>query len=731
MPDVFALPARLSAKSDPALIAADREHFAAIAACLEQQVAGVSGQLAELRRAPGRRGRGAMERDLDIHRLSGRLRFLQRYGGDICLGRFVASGQADPTYIGRIGLMDAAGRQLLVDWRTPAAEPFFAATAARPLGLLSRRRYRWTGGRITDYWDEAFAATDHCGLALDADSVFIASLGASRTGRMRDVLGTLQADQDAIIRADSHGALVVEGGPGTGKTVVALHRAAYLLYADPRLDRGSGDVLVVGPHRPYLAYVADVLPGLGEEGVATCTVRDLMPEGADAVAEADPQVARLKADVRLASAVEPAVGLYEEPPTASFTVETWWDEVTLTPADWAEAFDSAAPGTPHNEARDEIWEALLDILIDRHDLTEVTEHDVRQSLARNTDLARTFSRAWPILEAPDLVSDLWSVPAYLRRCAPWLTVEERQVLHRAEGSSWTVADLPLLDAMRGRLGDPDTSKRRRQREITLATNRAYTDDLVDYLLATDDDPDSGLQLLRRDSLREDLVDEDALPSVRHDRLAGPFAHLVIDEAQELTDAEWQVLLRRCPSRSLTIVGDRAQARRGFAETWQERLRRVGLEDIRHSTLSINYRTPAEVMAEAEPVIRSALPDASVPTSIRSNGRPVLHGPRADLSAVLDTWLGEHPDGTACVIGDPTFKAAERVASLDPQQVKGLEFDLIVLIDPDRFGDNTEGAVDRYVSMTRATQQLVILTADAVSRNSGAQPTPSLRSTTQR
>ncbi|MEA5054511.1 MAG: RNA polymerase recycling motor ATPase HelR, partial [Propionicimonas sp.] len=649
-PDVFHLPTRTAAKDDPALIGADRRQFAAITASLDHQLGDLDSQLDELRRQPTRRGRGALDRDLAIHRLSARQRLLQRFGLDICLGRMVFADHPDPVYVGRIGLTDTAGRQLLIDWRTPAAEPFFAATAANPLGLASRRRYRWTDGRITDYWDEAFTTDRLDGLALDDDSAFIASLGASRTGRMQDVLGTIAADQDAIIRADSHGALVVDGGPGTGKTVVALHRAAYLLYADPRLGAGRGGVLVVGPHRPYLSYVADVLPSLGEDGVATCTLRDLVPEGADAVAEDDPELARLKASARLLDAVEPAVGLYEEPPAEPFVVETWAGEATLTPADWAEAFSSPSPGTPHNEARDEVWEALVEILLDAFDQTEASEDELRRAFAGNPDLARTFSRAWPILEAPDLVSDLWSVPAYLRRCAPRLGPDEVRALRRPEGSPWTVADLPLLDAMRQRLGDPEASHRRRQREAVLAADREYMDDVVDYLLATDDDPDSGLQLLRRDSLRQDLVDSDAVPRVDPDRLAGPFAHLIVDEAQELTDAEWLMLLRRCPSRSVTVVGDRAQARRGFAETWQQRLERVGFGTPRQATLTVNYRTPAEVMAEAEPVIRAVLPDASVPTSIRHSGRPVEHGPVAALGRVLATWRSDHTDGTVCVIG---------------------------------------------------------------------------------
>jgi DNA helicase IV len=235
------------------------------------------------------------------------------------------------------------------------------------------------------------------------------------------------------------------------------------------------------------------------------------------------------------------------------------------------------------------------------------------------------------------------------------------------------------------------------------------DRVVSDLLEADDDPEGSMQLLRRESIRDSLVDEAALPSTDPDLLAGPFAHVIVDEAQELTDAEWQMLLRRCPSRSFTIVGDRAQARHGFTESWQERLERIGLDNINLASLSINYRTPEEVMAEAEPVIRAVFPDANVPISIRSSGVDVVHGPTSDLGSILDTWLATHA-GIACVIGDRTFKVTSRVRSLTPELSKGLEFDLVVLVDPDAFGIGIEGTVDRYVAMTRATQQLVILTS---------------------
>ena len=297
-------------------------------------------------------------------------------------------------------------------------------------------------------------------------------------------------------------------------------------------------------------------------------------------------------------------------------------------------------------------------------------------------------------------------------CAPWLSAEDIQKLQRPDAQAWTVSDLPLLDAARQRLGDPQATRRQRRHEAAVAAEREQMTRVLDNLIeVADDEYGTGLvTMLRGEDFQDALVNEAALPSTDPDLLAGPFAHVVVDEAQELTDAEWQMLLLRCPSRSFTIVGDRAQARHGFTESWRERLERVGFDQINLASLSINYRTPEEVMAEAEPVIRAVLPDANVPTSIRSTGVPVVHGPTSDLGPILDAWLAAHADGIACVIGDPTFQATSRVRSLTPELSKGLEFDLVVLVDPEAFGAGIEGAVDRYVAMTRATQRLVILTS---------------------
>ncbi|WP_154767725.1 RNA polymerase recycling motor ATPase HelR [Nakamurella alba] len=719
---VFDLPDRLSAKADPALIADDLEYFAEIERCLQESIDDVTARLEEERLSPARHGAEALDRDRTIHQLTARRRALRRFGLDLCLGHIVpvdADGTIGaPIWIGRLGLTDRTGRRLLVDWRSPAAEPFFAATHGHPMALARRRRYRWTKGRITDYWDEVFVhGTDVARerAAMDDQSAFIAELASSRSSRMRDVLGTIQADQDAIIRAGSPGTLVVDGGPGTGKTVVALHRAAYLLYADPRLSRDRGGVLVVGPHHQYLRYVSDVLPALGEDGVQTCTLQDLLPEGVTARPEPDPAVARLKAGADLVRAVATGVRFYEEPPTTATAVETPWTELELTPSDWAEAFGAVEPGTPHNEARERIHEELVTTLVDRASAAGVDDDTLRNSLRRNVAIRDELHRAWPLIEATELVADLWSVPAFLRLCAPWLSPEQVKLLRRSDNEHWTLSDLPYLDTARQLLGDAGYESRRRAARAQVQGQQQGLARVVEEAIVADDSDMMIMSMLRGDDLQDALIDEDSLPQAERDPLAGPFAHVVVDEAQELTDAQWQMLVQRCPSGSFTVVGDRAQARDGFAGNWESRLERAGLDRITVASLTVNYRTPEEVMTAAAPVILAALPDANVPTSVRRSGIPVRTGELADLPALLDVWQAGNADGVACVIAAadrpaPTVPDIDRVSVLTPETAKGLEFDLVVLIDPDGFGTGVRGAVDRYVAMTRATRELVVLTS---------------------
>ncbi|MGO1509033.1 MAG: RNA polymerase recycling motor ATPase HelR [Actinomycetales bacterium] len=706
---MFRLPADLAAKDTPVRIAADERHLAAVSAALDARVEQLTRRLERVRRDPAGGGTQALERDQEVQRLTGRLRMAFRFGPDLCLGRMDPADRAQPVYVGRTGLTDSRGRRLLVDWRSPAAEPFFAATLADPQGLAARRRYRWSLGHVVDYWDEVFSDDVAPDAALDEQSAFIATLGAARTPRMRDVLGTIAADQDAIIRAGAEGALVVDGGPGTGKTVVALHRTAYLLHSEPRLGRRRGGVLLVGPHDQYLDHVSDVLPNLGEDGVRAATLRDLVPEGAGAVEEEDPWVGRLKSTTDVAVVVDAAVRMYEEPPTEPLVVDTPWQDLHVSASDWEVAFRAPESGLGHNEARDQVWDELVEGLIDQVEAEdEITHVRVRRALLRNEELARAFDRSWPRLGASDVVADLWDVPAYLRRCAPWLSEEEVRALRRPDPYAWTTSDLPWLDAARHRIGGHGLTAGDREREISADVEREQLDHAVDRILESIDDPESPVVMLRGEDLRGALDEGITRETPPVDELAGPFAHVVVDEAQELTDAEWRMVRARVPSGSVTVVGDRAQARAGFAEAWEERLGRNGFTQVRHATLSVNYRTPEEVMVEAEPVIRSVLPDANVPTSVRATGIPVRHGKVEELDAIVGEWLAEHEDGVACVIGAPDFPARPRVSSLAPETSKGLEFDLVVLVEPRSWGEGVTGAVDRYVAMTRSTSMLVVL-----------------------
>ncbi|GGM53834.1 RNA polymerase recycling motor ATPase HelR [Microbacterium saperdae] len=707
--DPFQLPPSSHRKTASALIEADRAQFLRIADALRAQREETEARLLTARQTHAGTGSTAVDRDLEIRRLSSRLRLLDRFGLDLCLGRMTPSDGSPPLYIGRSGLAADDGTRLLIDWRTPAAEPYFAATMEDPRGISSRRRYRWSDGRISDYWDEAltedgFGDPD----ALDDQSSFIASLGSDRSSRMRDVLSTIQSDQDAIIRTPSPGALVVDGGPGTGKTVVALHRAAHLLYAEPRLTHGGGGMLLVGPNAQYLSYVEDVLPSLGEDSVRLSTLRDLVPEGHDAVSETDPRVARLKEALDPGALIEAATSASEQPPQRALRLESPWADLWLSSEEWAEAFSAPDPSSTHNAARDEVWEELLEMLTDQIHDEDVPPHAVRRWLRQDEELTGTFVRAWPLLSPTAIVRRLWSDSEFLGRCAPALTAAEIALLHREADTAWTDADLPLLDAAHRRIGDPEATRAEHRRQAVIASAQEQMSHVVDHLIEDDDSEMKVMSILKGQDARNVLIGVDTPPVSAPDELAGPFAHIVVDEAQELSDAEWRMLLARCPSRSLTVVGDRAQARHGFTESWVERLERIGLRDVRIAHLGVNYRTPSEVMAVAAPGIRAAIPDANVPASVRDSGIPVRVTTASALSEILAEWLSTHTQGIACVIGDSSFAPTPRVRSLTPAGAKGLEFDLVMLVRPEQFGDGVTGAVDRYVAMTRATQELVIL-----------------------
>lgn len=653
----------------------------------------------------------SLERDIELNELGQRLRQLDRMGPIACLGFMQNTTTGERQYIGRVGLSDAVGKQLMLDWRAPAAEPFFAATHENPYGLSLRRRYRWRRQVITDFWDEVFDSSllsEH--QKLDDRSSFLASLSSTRTSKMQDVLSTIQTDQDAIIRASSKGALVVDGGPGTGKTVVALHRAAYLLYADPRLRSQGGKILVVSPHEAYSAYVSDILPNLGEEEVQISTLSNIVSIEGEVLAETDPDIIRIKASTSMLNTVQRAVKVFQLPPNTSLEIQLTDGQVTLSPELWRNAVSMVDSATPHNEARVQLREALIELLLP-HLASEASLHQtLRHELERNTDLAAHLNECWPLLDPMNLLRSLYTTPALLRYSGVELGDDDiKKLLAAPSTRSWTNADIPLIDLSRSLIGDPANESKRQRREATVRAERQQWKSVIsDLVQSADDKEDLSSQLIHED-LQEQLLNQHLEADSETEIFDGPYSHVVIDEAQDLTDVQWAMILRRCPSGSLTIVGDRAQASRGFTGSWEERLSHLGIRDATVSQLRVNYRSTAQIMEVAATQIHSQMPDANVPDSLRSDGESVRFASPTQLTSILEQWLANHPEGTAAVIGHPAYIASNRVSSLSPENAKGLEFDFVAVYKPENFGTGLSGAVRRYVSMTRATAQLVVLT----------------------
>ncbi|MFY9678412.1 RNA polymerase recycling motor ATPase HelR [Glutamicibacter protophormiae] len=705
----FALSGAKAGLTNPATLDADNYRLHAIAQRTEQLRTQTRHRL--ITRGTDRAGvlQQSLERDVEVSALGARLARLDHLGPQACLG-FMQTTTGERLFIGRLGLSDEQGSPLMIDWRAPAAEPFFAATHANPQGLVMRRRYRWRKQMIAGYFDEVFDL-ERLGesTSLDDHSAFLASLGEQRTGKMQDVLATIQGDQDAIIRRPSAGALVVDGGPGTGKTVVALHRAAYLLHADARVKNRGGRVLVVSPHDSYTAYVSDILPNLGEDEVLVSTLSNMVSNAGGARVETDSVIGRIKGNSAMVDAVERAVRVFEQPPAQGLVIETPWDELMLSPDQWTAAVDCLESGLDHNTARSQLREVLVEQLAAKVTSEDASGSESRHALAANDQLDACLEEYWPVLDPERLLRTLYSNAPLLRYCARGLSLDDIDTLLQAEtGETWTESDLPLLDAARALVGDPHGEQIRVQRAAALSSARTLMRQVVDDLIASaDDKEDLSSQLMNAD-LQDQLVEQRAPEEPVGDVSAGPFSHVIVDEAQDLTDAQWAMVLSRCPSGSLTIVGDRAQATAGFSGSWAERLARAGIRDVHVAALNINYRTTAQVMDAAATAIRQQVPGANVPVSVRTNGAPVRYAHPDDLEPILNAWLQSHAEGVAAVIGHDAFTARLRVAALSPEQAKGLEFDLVLLYRPERFGSGVEGAVRRYVSMTRATAQLVVL-----------------------
>ncbi|WP_235878728.1 RNA polymerase recycling motor ATPase HelR [Saccharopolyspora karakumensis] len=666
-------------------------------------------------------GASAMERDVEVRAQARELKRLGVADQGLCFGRLDAV-DGERRYIGRIGLFDSDDdyRPLLLDWRAPAARPFYTATAATPENMRRRRQFHTRVRQITDFTDEVLGRPDG---ESGGDAALLAAVNAPRGEGMRDIVATIQAGQDRIIRLDHAGVLVIEGGPGTGKTVVALHRVAYLLYTQRERMERSG-VLVVGPNPAFLTHIGRVLPSLGESDVVFATTGDLVP-GLHVTAEDAPEVAQLKGSLEILDVLNAAVADRRRLPEQPLHIEL--EDVTVRidapTAEWArqEARDS---GLPHNEARAVFTDIVTYVLTERaigrigkgwltRDNKEVWENlraDLLAELGEHPAFTEALDELWPILTPQRLLADLYSSPERLRAVGA-------EPLHRADGQAWTVSDVPLLDELVDLLGvaktsDPVASERAAEAEYAagvleiMQTERHDMMDDEDHLLAQD--------LLHAEDLAERFVEHgtrDLAERAAADR-DWTYRHVVVDEAQELSEMDWRVLMRRCPSRSFTVVGDLAQRRSAAgAVAWGAMLDRYVPGRWAYRELTVNYRTPAEIMQVAASLLADFAPDVLPPESVRSCGVAPWHRQVAESerAAAVDEFTRDEAqrEGTSVVIGPPDVPGA-----VSPADTKGLEFDAVLVVEPARIlAESPRGGAELYVALTRATQRLGILHQD--------------------
>ncbi|WP_053137295.1 AAA family ATPase [Streptomyces ambofaciens] len=686
-----------------------------------------------------------LERDILVAERSGLLAALNAVDGSLCFGRIdLASGAAHR--IGRIGLRadDAERTPVLIDWRADVARPFYLATGHTPMGLRRRRHIASEGRRVTALHDEILDLGDETRTGHEdpsGDAVLLAALNSARTGRMGDIVQTIQADQDRIIRAPHRGVLVVEGGPGTGKTAVALHRAAYLLYEHREL-LAKRAVLIVGPNPAFLGYIGEVLPSLGETGVLLATVGELFP-GVKATATDPPRAAAVKGRADMADVLAEVVRDRQALPDPVIAIEHD-REILMLDDDLVNVARerTRAAKLPHNAAREHfeghILNTLTDMVAERIgtdpydgsnllDPSDITQ--IRDELAENPEVWSAIDRLWPRITPQRLVADFLAAPE------GFLSAEDAAAVRRPVTRRWTVADVPLLDEAAELLGVDDRlarSRAEREREQQIAYAQGVLD--VSYASRTyefeDKDEEDAEVLSAHDIIdaerfaerQEEDDHRSAAERAAADR-TWAFGHIIVDEAQELSPMAWRLLMRRCPTRSMTLVGDPAQtAEAAGVGSWSKILAPYVEDRWEHTRLGVNYRTPAEIMDVAAAVVRADDPAFAPPSSVRSTGvRPWVRA-TGDLPAAVAEAARElaPEEGRLAVIAprelhgalaarlDGVTAGAEPdlthgVVLLDPRQSKGLEFDSVLVVEPGRYGTS-----DLYVALTRATQRLGVL-----------------------
>ncbi|MEU4953257.1 HelD family protein [Streptomyces lavendulae] len=697
-----------------------------------------------------------LERDVVVAEQSGLVAALNAAEHGLCFGRLEFSDGRDH-HIGRIGIRqdDAERTPLVLDWRAETARPFYLATGYVPMGLRRRRHITTRGREVTALHDEILdlADTERTGYeGADADAVLLAALDAARTGRMHDIVRTIQAEQDGIIRSSHRGVLVVEGGPGTGKTAVALHRAAFLLYAHRELLAQRG-VLIVGPNPAFLGYIGEVLPSLGETGVLLSSPGDLFP-GVRATGTDRPGAAAVKGRAAMAEVLARVVADHQTLPEGlpagsgeeSDTVPEPALEIDhedygtlLLDRTMAHAARDRARSTalPHNLARPYFAFAVIDALtaqlVDRlgadpyggpNLLGPDDAAQLGKEIATSADVHAAIDSLWPHLTPEQLITGFLADPSHLSGA-------DADLIRRTAGE-WTPADVPLLDEAAELLGIDDSAERaaaeraRLERidyaqgvlDLSQGSESYEFEDMENEYLAAHDIIDAERMAERHEEADHRTTAERAAA----DR-TWAFGHVIVDEAQELSEMAWRLLMRRCPTRSMTLVGDPAQTGdEAGCGSWRQILDPYVGDRWERVRLAVNYRTPAEIMEVAAAVLRAHHPGFEPPSSVRSTGvRPWVRGTGDLPGAVAEAVRTDAPaEGRLAVIAPrplhpalagalPGVRAGEEpdltrpVVLLDPRQAKGLEFDTVIVAEPADFPPS-----DLYVALTRATQHLGVL-----------------------
>ena len=656
-------------------------------------------------------------------------------------------------YIGRISLLDEHSSPLLVDWRAPISAPFYQATAQEPLGVVRRRHIATRARTVTSVEDELLDVdqAQHQGLTLQGEGALMSALSSARSGRMGDIVATIQGEQDRVIRASDRGILVVQGGPGTGKTAVALHRAAYLLYTQrERLERSG--VLIIGPSRTFLRYIEQVLPSLGESGVVQMTIGDIVP-GLSAQDDDPVDIAAVKGRAAFSRILREAVRLIPRLPDRDQVLQVWNRRVTLRVKDVQEALSRARrSGRPHNVARESFAMGLMELLAgrliveagDASSTADIDPDDLRTWMSEirdSVDARRAINLAWMPTQASAFLRKLWSRPDLLaqanRKAGTPLSVEDLNLLYRTQDEPLTISDIPLIDELEELLGTLDlaSAQKRRAEEQREKEERERANEA---LKATG----LGGGIVTADMLMRQTQEAPSLRPLaeraRADR-SWTYGHIVIDEAQDLSPMAWRCLLRRCPSRSMTVVGDLDQ-KRGHRRphSWKQALGPAARAFSEEFVLSISYRTPRALTRIAQAVMAQHgtpvlypmeavrdVPDCyQVSYTHKDTLKECVSQVVSTLEERLDREEGEGK-GRICVIvpddqaqlwhADESGASAldQRVSYLTAAGSKGLEFDSVVVVEPGEILE--QGSGDLFVALTRATHDLHVVTTTQLPR----------------